>query len=846
MLHNVHRAKFRTMAIPIILLFNFFITNNVFAETKLKFDHVPPKAIQAGYSFTWKGKVENNEDLDDAFFCFRTQNTKRFRCSRMTLYAGDHYKITLRGFQVQPPGLEYYVMGIDIDKKQIPLFASAKKPYLVKVTKEKVQQTETMTKDEKDVDEDELDAGEEEGKVYTASRKEQRIQKAPAVVTVLTAADIRAGGWRSLLELLRYVVGIDINNNGHWPDIGIRGVNPRVTYGDKIIILLDGHNMSWRQFNRNLLNSSWVAIDNIKRIEIIRGPGSALWGANALSGVINIITKTNSGFKGLSGSFGGSPLSGSPFISLQGGQEVLRGLNFKASFSMKNNNRSPLLAPIYEFLHPKDSSQKPIKHQPIGDSNYSQNFYAQIEWGELRITLHQSRYDPFATMSTFSKLDGDDSRFVTDRYFTKISWVNALSSWGMIFLWTSFDSYSFSQGTVYEKWPLNPNKPDPNNPKSKVRSLVKMAARDYRFELGTQLVLQPTRQLSFNIGFDFEYLDLIRWHYPEIWKKANLDTPHFNNFHLSGFAQGQYNFSNIVEVTLGGRVDYDQQYGLVATPRAAVIFTPGLGVFAKLLYGNAFKAPSFHDLYYFRKNAYYGNPDVKPESVHTAEAQLGWYRRGLMAFSINGYFSFFQNLIGYKKKQGLDQLNRKEAFPESQRPDEKASFSQKANKAELYIYGGEMEFRLFPIKGFNIRGHAGVFFGNEPGKDPSAQDYTSWFAGGLVMSYHLKLKKFGLLFSLGGLVSSPKKVPASAFSMPGGVLNTGEPVPSWTKDTDPSLETPWAIRSYATLQFLGIMKNVDLILRATNLLNVDIYDASRELFYPQKKFDLMAWIRLKY
>ena len=803
-------------------------------EDKLVFVHQPAIRLQAGARYEVVGQVANNEDLEEVFFCFRRQGELRYFCSRMTLFDGDRYRLLLESIQVRAPGIEYYVYGVDINKKTLNLYAAMARPHRIEVGSKPTQLAGDASQAAQGK---RADFGEEEGRVFTASRKEERIQNAPAVVTVLTESDIQASGQRSLLDLLRYVVGIDINNNGHWPDIGMRGVNPRMTYGEKIIVLLDGHNMAWRQFFRNYINSSWVSIDNIKRIEIIRGPGSALWGANALSGVINIITKTGTDLKGISTTAGGSPLSQSKFLTLQGGQEVFQGVNFRASFSVHEDIRSPILAPIYEFMNLRNQPQ--IRHVPTGDRSYSQNFFSQLTWQGWNLTFHHSRYDPTGPLSSFSLLGGEDSRFVTDRYFVRLGWATLLGSWGTLVLWSAFDHYEFSHGAQYEEQAFDPNR----------RQIVKMEARDLRFEAGGQLTAQITKDFSGVIGFDFEYVNLLRWHFPEVWRADGLDEPFFNNFRVSGFLQLQYKLAQFAEFTLGGRLEYDQRYGLVATPRAAIVLTPGAGVFLKILYGNAYKAPSFHDLYYYRKDAFYGNPLVSPESVHTAEFQIGWSRRNMMAISANAYYSYFQGLIAYTPRAAGASLDAAEGFPISQHPNPTLPYRQKANEGEMHTYGGELEMRMFFVRGLNIRASVGAFFQstqeNNEVKHFQSPEYAAWLTANLMASYKLRLKHVDLVFAMGMMIASPKRVPATAFSMSGN-LPDGSRVPTWTAADDPSLETPWMIQSYLTFQVQRILGHIDIIARLNNVLNRDNYEANHVLLLPQEKLDLMIWARIHY
>jgi hypothetical protein len=95
------------------------------------------------------------------------------------------------------------------------------------------------------------------------------------------------------------------------------------------------------------------------------------------------------------------------------------------------------------------------------------------------------------------------------------------------------------------------------------------------------------------------------------------------------------------------------------------------------------------------------------------------------------------------------------------------------------------------------------------------------------------------------MLASPKRVPATAFSMSGN-LPDGQRVPNWTAADDPSLETPWMIQSYLTFQVQRILGHIDIIARLNNVLNRDNYEANHVLLLPQEKLDLMLWARIHY
>jgi len=128
--------------------------------------------------------------------------------------------------------------------------------------------------------------------VVTASKKAQPVRDVPASVYVITAEDIHRMGATSIPEVLRLVPGVHVGiiDANKW-SVAVRGFNGR--YSNKLLVLMDGRSVYTPFFS----GVYWDAqpplfMEDIERIEVIRGPGAALWGANAVNGVINIITKS--------------------------------------------------------------------------------------------------------------------------------------------------------------------------------------------------------------------------------------------------------------------------------------------------------------------------------------------------------------------------------------------------------------------------------------------------------------------------------------------------------------------------------------------------------------------------
>lgn len=128
-------------------------------------------------------------------------------------------------------------------------------------------------------------------KVTTASRLSEEFMGVPAAMYVLTEDDIRRSGAQTLPEMLRLVPGIHVSMlDGSKHQVSIRGFAGR--FSNKLQVLIDGRSIYSPLFSGVFWESNLVSPSEIKRIEVVRGPGAALWGPNALNGVINIITKS--------------------------------------------------------------------------------------------------------------------------------------------------------------------------------------------------------------------------------------------------------------------------------------------------------------------------------------------------------------------------------------------------------------------------------------------------------------------------------------------------------------------------------------------------------------------------
>ncbi len=140
--------------------------------------------------------------------------------------------------------------------------------------------------------------------VTSVSKRRQRVADAAAAIFVIGQEDIRRSGATSVPELLRMVPGVEVAriDANKWA-VSIRGFNGR--FSGKLLVLIDGRSVYSPLFSGVYWDAQDVVLEDVERIEVIRGPGATMWGANAVNGVINIISKSANDTQGTLLSGGG-------------------------------------------------------------------------------------------------------------------------------------------------------------------------------------------------------------------------------------------------------------------------------------------------------------------------------------------------------------------------------------------------------------------------------------------------------------------------------------------------------------------------------------------------------------
>jgi len=135
-------------------------------------------------------------------------------------------------------------------------------------------------------------------KISSVSKREEQVLDTPAAVYVVTREELRSTGARNIPDALRLVPGMDVNQiDASTFDVGIRGFDER--FSNKMLVMIDGRSLYSPIFGGIYWDSINLDMDDIDRIEVIRGPGGSLWGTNAVNGTVNIITRSSQGTQGI-------------------------------------------------------------------------------------------------------------------------------------------------------------------------------------------------------------------------------------------------------------------------------------------------------------------------------------------------------------------------------------------------------------------------------------------------------------------------------------------------------------------------------------------------------------------
>lgn len=455
--------------------------------------------------------------------------------------------------------------------------------------------------------------------VSVASKVDMTQQESPAIITLVTEQEIKKSGARDLIDVLRLVPGIEFGMDVQ----GAVGLSMRGNWGHegKVLLMIDGQEFNELSYS-TVLYGNHFPVDNIKRIEIIRGPGSSIYGGYAELGVLNIITKTGEEINGLETivNYGHTGESSRSNIGIITGTKK-NDFEFALSGFYSDGNRADreyrdVYGDSYLMKDNSDLTSMMINSQ-IGYKGLDVRFIYDDYKTKSRDFYDENLSKPYSV--DFSTLAGEikyewitNSRMIIT---PKVRFINTNS-------WRSLEDAAPADEDLYEKWD----------------------AMVTRIAPGISFTQNVTEKINLVGGVEYTH-DISKI------KLDGVDDVYYNGskklefFNAGAYAQSVLK-SDLANLTIGLRGDYHSEYGSAFAPRVGV--TKVLGKFhTKLLFSMAYRTPGVENI---SNNAWLNPnllPDITPERTNVIEFEGGYKLSENMLLTLNLYNIKIKDVIVY-------------------------------------------------------------------------------------------------------------------------------------------------------------------------------------------------------
>lgn len=473
--------------------------------------------------------------------------------------------------------------------------------------------------------------------VFSASKYDQKITRAPASVTVVTAADIAAFGRRTLGDILGNVRGFYFADDGNYSYLGDRGFMRPGDYNTRLLVLVDGH-----RINDNVYDSAYyghddaVDVNTIDRVEVIRGPSSSIYGNSAFFGVVNIVTKRGRELDGAeisadTGSFG--TYNG----RLSFGRQFAGGLELYLSASRYHSDGR---ASIYYPEFDQRISSSPLAANDgfadHADAEDTCHLFGSASYGSFTLTAgYSSRTKTIPTASYGTLFDTDLEKTTDARGFVDLQFRRDVGASTLLVGRAFYDSYTYRGDYPYDY-------ADPGDPPDIVMN------RDFAVGewIGTEWQFTTTFADRHTLVTGVEFRDDLHR------RQLNFDetdpvTVNNNDDHRGQtgalYSQGEFTLAPGLLLNAGVRYDYYfDSFGGTVNPRLGLIYSPRERTTVKALFGRAFRAPNAYEQYYYARPA--GAP-LDPETINTYELALEHYFTRHYRIGVSAYRYHIADLI---------------------------------------------------------------------------------------------------------------------------------------------------------------------------------------------------------
>jgi len=445
----------------------------------------------------------------------------------------------------------------------------------------------------------------QEPSVTAAAKHTQSVRDAPARVTVITRAEIERFGYRTLAEVLRSVTGFYSSGDRSYDHIGVRGFLRPNDSNDRLLVLVNGHAYNNDIYQQGYLGQDFgIDLEAVDHVEVIRGPGSALYGGNAFFAVINVVTTTGRDTPGLqalveTGSFWRKRGQASVGYVTEQGVDV-----FATGSVLDVDGAEELFYPSYD---------SPATNHGIArdaDGERALKFFATARANGFSLQAGtSSREKHIPTAAYFTTFDDPGTKTQDARHFAEVSYEGRLPAQIEILARLFYDGMEYHGTYVYgagQSRVKNEDRGTSNWTGGEVQ-----ARRDLfpgnNLTVGTEYTYHPdASQENYDLPSGRVYLD---------------DTRSYTT--LGVYLQDEWQI--LPALTLVGGLRYDRYYDRLqqVSPRFGAVWTATRMTTVKLLVGQAFRPPNLYEQYYaYASNGIQSvaNPELDAERITTYEA----------------------------------------------------------------------------------------------------------------------------------------------------------------------------------------------------------------------------------
>lgn len=490
--------------------------------------------------------------------------------------------------------------------------------------------------------------------VTIATGTRQPIARAPSVASVVTAEDIAAIGATDLDEVLETVPGLHVSRSpiGYNPIYTIRGIYSQ--FNPQVLMLVNGIPITSVVYGDRSQIWGGMPVENIARIEVIRGPGSALYGADAFSGVINIITKTSIDIDGTQlGLRTGSFNSRDAWVQ-HGGTWGTFDVSAYLKAGRTDGQHQIIAADAQTYNDSLTGTNASFAPGPVNvgrDTIDGRIDLSRDKWrlraGYLQRDNGGSGAGVASALDPIGKSFGE--RINTDLTYQDANFapdldVTAQASY--LYITEQSNLTIFPPGTDF-----NPTA-GVDFPDGMIGNPYKWE-RHLRFNLSAAYTGLPSHKLRFGTGTqdddlyrtqetkNYTLLAIPGGFVPvplgslvDVTDTAPFLRPHSRRVNYV-YAQDEWAFKQDWYLTAGLRRDQYSDFGGTTNPRLALVWETAYNLTSKLLYGRAFRPPAFSELYNINNPVALGNPNLKPETNESTELAFAWQAASSLQANLN-------------------------------------------------------------------------------------------------------------------------------------------------------------------------------------------------------------------